>query len=172
MADWLQADLYSAFQQHLQGLQRFLRSRLGCEVTAADLTQETFLRLSRLGQTDHIDDPRTYLFRIAANLATDYQRAQNRHTELLTQDLQGSVTTESTPTPERVALAREQIELLRRAADELPPLCRQIVYLNRFEGIPQHQIAQRLGVSKSTVERALGRAMAHFRQRLQGGEAS
>jgi RNA polymerase sigma factor (sigma-70 family) len=172
MADWPQTDLHGVFQQHLQGLKRFLRSRLGCEAAAADLAQETFLRLSRLRQPYHIDDPRTYLFRIAANLATDYQRAQNRHTSLLTQDIKCRVIAESTPTPERIALAREQIELLRRAADELPPLYRQIVYLQRFEEVPQHQIAQRLGVSISTVERAMLRAMEHFRQRLKAGESS
>lgn len=60
----------------------FLTGRVKCPETAADLTQETYLRLYQSINNNPPDNARALAFRIAVNLAIDYQRkvtVRNRH---------------------------------------------------------------------------------------------
>ena len=69
-------DLAQLFNLHAQDVRRFLTSRVACDATAIDLTQEAFLRLARMPNLGAVENFRTYLFRIATNLATDHLRAR------------------------------------------------------------------------------------------------
>jgi len=63
------------------------------------------------------------------------------------------------PSPERQASSRQE---LRRAADliaSLPAKCRQAFTLRRVEGLSQRDVARRMGISESTVEKHIGRAL-------------
>lgn len=73
--------LFEAFRQCAGELQRFLAHRLGCPDTAADLVQETFVRLAQLSPAQQPDNPCAFLFRIAANLAVDHQRRLRYHAQ-------------------------------------------------------------------------------------------
>jgi RNA polymerase sigma factor (sigma-70 family) len=161
------ADLPQLFDQHAPDLQRFLTSRVTCEATAADLTQETFLRLAQVPHLDTIDNLRTYLFRIANNLAIDHHRARAR-TRCSSPEDEGVLIEypDAAATPEAATLAKEELTVALQALEELSPLCRQIFVLNRFEGLPHREIAARLGIHLSTVEKNIARALNHCRQRL------
>jgi RNA polymerase sigma factor (sigma-70 family) len=161
------ADIRSLFDQHASDLQRFLTSRVTCEATAADLTQETFLRLAQVPNLNTIDNLRTYLFRIATNLAIDHHRARAR-TRLSSPEDEVALIEfpDAAATPETAALAKEELAVALQALEELSPLCRRIFILNRFEGLPHREIAVRLGIHLSTVEKNIARALNHCRQRL------
>ena len=70
-------DAESLIEQHRKELASFLFSRVSCQEAANDLLQDMFLRLLNVKSTEPIQNPRAFLYRIAANLATDYLRRQH-----------------------------------------------------------------------------------------------
>jgi len=147
-------NLAQVFDQHEKDVHRFLISRVACEATAADLTQETFLRLSQLPTLQAICNIRSYLGRIAANLATDHVRTQMRwRTVTDKDDAVFQERPDPASTPDAALLAKEELAIVLQAIQELPPLCRKIFILNRYEGLPHRDIANRLNVCLSTVEK-------------------
>lgn len=50
------------------------------------------------------------------------------------------------------ACTREEIALLAQALADLPPRCREVMLMRQIEGIPQKEIARRLGLSELTVQ--------------------
>lgn len=66
------------FLLYQKDLMRFLTYKVRCVETAADLTQETYLRIAHHPDAGNIENMRAYLFRIANNLALDYLRSQTR----------------------------------------------------------------------------------------------
>ncbi|WP_269454774.1 RNA polymerase sigma factor, partial [Methylomonas koyamae] len=72
-------DIADLMHKHRRELLRFLAQRIRCTDAAQDIFQETFIRYAGYGGKDRIDNPRAFIFRIAANLATDYLRSHQRH---------------------------------------------------------------------------------------------
>ncbi|HEX2055091.1 MAG TPA: sigma factor, partial [Nitrospiraceae bacterium] len=64
----------SAFERHHDDLLRFFTRKLGCRELAADCAQDTYVHLARMDASITIDNPRAFLFRVAANLAIDHLR--------------------------------------------------------------------------------------------------
>ncbi len=158
--------LYEAFEKCAHDLQRFLVKKVTCEATAADLAQETYLRVIRLDPTISVADPRSYLFRIAHNLAIDHLRSQHRRRALPHDAPEALALPDQRASPEAAYLAKEELEVVCRAMKDLSPLCRRIFMLNRFDGRSHSDIAQELSIAKSTVEKNLARALNHFRLKL------
>lgn len=151
--------LLRAFLDNHRDLVRFLSLRLRCLFTARDLAQEVYLRLARAGCDDAIENPRALLFQIAANLATDHGRVEGRRAELLQEAHDLLWVQADEVSPERQMFAREELARIAAALQRLPERTRQVFYLNRFEGIPQREIALQLGVSRTSVEKHMRRAL-------------
>ena len=134
------------YARHGEELQRYLTRRLNCAQTAADLTQEVFVRLMRSEVAGAVDNPRAYLYRIASNLLTDHFRAIKQQTGNLGSSPLEAVPDES-PGPERALLARDELRRLERAIEALPPRQREILLLHKFDGLSYQEIAERLGIS-------------------------
>ncbi len=147
----------------------FLSNRLRCPETAADLTHETYLRLERKYRETEPDNARALAFRIALHLAIDYQRkAWVRSRHVVDMELQDAL--DATPAPassiERSLIAGERLSALSRALDELPLNCRTAFHLHSVEGLTYTQIAERMGISKSMVNRLLAQAIAFCAARI------
>jgi RNA polymerase sigma factor (sigma-70 family) len=156
----IEPGLLRAFLDNHRDLVRFLSRRLRCLFTARDLTQEVYLRLARAGGDETIDNPRALVFQIAANLATDHVRVQGRRSELLREAHHLLWEQEDEISPERQVLAKDELAAIEAALKLLPERTRRIFYLNRFEGITQSEIALRLGISRTSVEKHVRRAWA------------
>ncbi len=158
--------LNNAFRTHALEVRQFLRGQLHCTQTAADLVQETYLRLvAHAGQP--IDDLRAFIFRIARNLAIDHQRIHGRRSVLDESLAYLYEVTGESPELDSVVAARQELELLARALAELPPQTQRIFQSSRLHGVTHPQIARELGVSLSTVEKQTARALDHLRARLE-----
>lgn len=158
--------LCDAFQKCAKDLQRFLARKVACQATAEDLAQETYLRVIRSDRSVPIADPRSYLFRIANNLALDHLRFNNRRKSMPVDAPEARVLPDQRSSPEMACLAKEELNVVCRAMSELSPLCRRIMLLNRFEGRSHMEISAALGISKSAVEKNVARALNHFRRKL------
>ncbi|WP_374379245.1 RNA polymerase sigma factor [Dongia sp.] len=159
-------DFEALFRRHSKDLRRFLRRRLACSDTAADLAQEAFYRLMRAGGAPDSADARAYLFRIAANLATDHQRQSRRHVTGEGAELTLASMPDPGPSAERRALSREEWQVLLGAISRLPPRGRQVFLLHKEQGLSHVEIAQALGISKNTVIVHMMRGLAQCRRAL------
>jgi RNA polymerase sigma-70 factor (ECF subfamily) len=64
-----------------------------------------------------------------------------------------------------------RLELLERALAELPAVCRDSFLLRKLDGLTHVQIAERLGISRSLVEKHIVNAMKHCRVRMREWDA-
>jgi RNA polymerase sigma-70 factor (ECF subfamily) len=65
----------------------------------------------------------------------------------------------------------QRLDMLKRALAELSPLCRDSFMLRKLEGLSHPEIAERLGISRSLVEKHIVNAMKHCRLRLRDWDA-
>jgi RNA polymerase sigma factor (sigma-70 family) len=152
------------FDELRQPLRRFIARRRG--VTPADLddiAQEVFLRLLRYDRHELLGEPRSYIFKIAANVANDWSarpRQRLRHDPAWLEDLQEEVEPEGEFELEQRALH------VRSALSDLGPRTREIVRLHFGEGLTREAIAENLSVTPRVVKRELIRAYATLRNSL------
>lgn len=161
-------DLLKVFLDYRTRLERIVGGRLQSSHAAEDITQDLYLKLPRVPeQFPSTEDARRYLVRMATNAALDYQRTEGRRSELLagTEDLFDGVEA----SPEDLALSRDEVARLEDALRGLPAKCRDVLYLSRVEGLTHAEIAARLGVSKSLVDKYAVRALLHCREKLRQG---
>lgn len=139
------------------GLLRFLRRRTRDFSLAEDIAQETWIRLDQAGCAA-IDNPRAYMFRIAANLAIDHARASDRR--LATAEIEAALDiADSAPDPERIALDRSELRDLARRMEALPERQHRILIMSRVQNQPHRAIAAHFGISTRMVEFELRRAL-------------
>ena len=144
---------------------RLVLGRVKCPDTAADVVQDLYLRMPRVaGTLNNSDEVRRYLFTMARNAATDTLRARARR-ERLVQDL-APLVDEATIDPENEAKSRDDLRMIDALLDELPPKARSILVLSRVEGLTHPEIAARLGISESLIEKYLRRSLQLIRERL------
>jgi RNA polymerase sigma factor (sigma-70 family) len=150
---------------HHSSLLRYFRKRGVREEDAEDAVQEVFVRLSRRLGLAEIDRIEGYLFETAANVAIDVQRHNRvRHFEshVAYDDSQHGRPECSC---EAVFEGQQAIEQLLLALRELPDRTRTIFILARLEDMKQSEIAERLGISVSAVEKQLTKGLAYLAQR-------
>lgn len=131
-------------------LLRLVQRILGSDGGAEDVIQSIWFKARGVDSGQPISNPRAYLYRLAANLATDHGRERTRRTRLLAEHyLWGPDEVLST---EEQVMAQDELQRVLEAAEHLPEPTRTIFRLNRLQGMTQADIARRLGVSVTTVE--------------------
>lgn len=152
--------LAPVFLENRAALLRFLRAR-GAGDDAEDLLQDLWLKLDGR-DFDGIDDPLSYLYRMANNLMLDRYRSTSRR-ERREQDWvnsSGGVMAESadlTPVDEQL-IAAQRLKAAGAALRDLGPRVELVFRRFRVEGVGQKAIAEQLGVSLTTVEKDLQKA--------------
>ncbi|RMO12964.1 hypothetical protein ALQ47_04217 [Pseudomonas cichorii] len=153
------SDLKALYLAHREEIQDYLDRRLRCKETAADLTQDTFIRLSeQMGRT-RIENFRAYLFSSARNLFIDHTRRQeHRKGEPLEQQEMISQG-QRTPTLEQAAIANQQLATLNQVIQNMPEPCREVFLMVRVEGMTYAEIGERLGISPKTAYSRMVKAL-------------
>lgn len=138
----------------------FLRSRVTCAHEADDLTQEAFRKLIESCKRLEIRHPRGLLFRIAKNLLIDRSRLKRPSSSDLVSIEDEAYRLESREANPEVALSKkEQVEQAKALVASLPKKCREVFILSRFYHLTYEEISERLGISKSTVEKHVMRGI-------------
>ncbi len=151
---------------HYEDLTGYLTRRLGSAGAARDVVHDTYLRLQGLEALPDLSNPRAYLFRIADNIALDRLRADSRRSRRFVAAELGESRESDEPNAEEILTQKQRVERLVRAIDELPPRQRDVFLMHKFDGLTHAEIAKRLGISKSMVEKHAMRALAYCRDRL------
>jgi RNA polymerase sigma-70 factor (ECF subfamily) len=104
-------------------------------------------------------------------LALDYQRranVRNRYHVDVDLDAVAEVVAGDAQDPEQILIGRERLARLQQALSELPLDCRTAFTLHSVQGLTYAEIAQRLGVSRSQVNKLLSKAIAHCAMQVDG----
>lgn len=148
---------YAAHHGWLHG---WLRRKLGCTDTAADLTHDTFLRLlTKNRDLAGVEQPRAFLGAIAHDLMVNHLRRQALERAYL--DALASHPEAESTGPESRALIIETLLEIDAMLDGLPDKARQAFLLSQLDGLRYVEIAEHLGVSLSMVKKYMLRAMTH-----------
>jgi RNA polymerase sigma-70 factor, ECF subfamily len=141
-------------------LKRRLTRRLGSSDWAEEALHDTYLRLDGTEAVQPIDNPDAYLFRAAFNNALNRRRAENRRLSAV--DIESLLhIADDAPGVQRILEARSDLSLLKKAMAALPARQRAILLAARLEGLTRRQIADRLAISVSMVDKELKKAQEH-----------
>ena len=124
-----------------------------------DLVQETYARLLRAHERGPVEHPRGLLFATARNAARDLFRRRTTANTIPITDFVASRVFDSAPNAAETASRQQETDLLATAIAELPPRCREILVLRKFENLSHREIAEKLGISVHTVEAQLTKAL-------------
>lgn len=156
--------LSSLYRDHFGAVRTYLARRLGCPEAGREAAQDIFLKLLLRPQAAPIENPRGFLLRSARNLAIDLLRAEGVRPVIEPIEDHEDTLLDPVSDPARIAEARQRLRALADGIGKLPPKCRDVFFLHRFEGLTHREIAASLGISAKMVEAHLARAMLHLRR--------
>ena len=154
------------FTERFPGVFRMLDRLSGDPDLAADLAQETFVKLYRRGSPP--DAPGAWLATVALNLFRNSRRTGARRASLLTFDRAAAVHSDPLPPPSARAEADESRARVRRALEALPERERHLLVL-RAEGHSYRELAEILGLAEPSVGTLLARARASLAREMSDG---
>lgn len=155
-----ESDFTRFYNDHNSWLNTWLRRRLGNRADAADLAQDTFLRLLKRDREGIVvEQPRAYITRIARGLMINHWRRQ---------DIERAWQEALLSQPEAVALSAEEQHLIMETLLEvdamlraLPAKVRQAFLMSRLDGYHYRDIGAAMGVSERMVKKYMAQAMYH-----------
>jgi RNA polymerase sigma factor (sigma-70 family) len=157
-------------EHYYRELVSFLMSRLGSRHAAEDVAHDAYLRVLERADSQPIEHPRAFLYRTALNLVVDgHRRERIRQVEPL--EVLDTDERWHSPTPLHAMHGDQRLALMQRALAELSPTCRDSFILRKLDGLSHQQIALRLGISRSLVEKHIVNAMKHCRVRMREWES-
>jgi RNA polymerase sigma-70 factor (ECF subfamily) len=164
------------YDSHRAAILRFLRARTRDAAEAEDVLQELWIRLREV-RSGPIANARAYVFQMANNLVLDRERERRRrqlrdrawteqaHTILQAADGDPQAV-DPGRTPEELLSATQECNRLLQAIQGLPEAARRAFCLHKLEELSHAQVAARLGISRSGVEKHIALAMKHLRRAL------
>lgn len=160
MAQPLPGDsLATLYRGHHGWLLGWLRQRLACPQQAADLAQDTFVRLLVQREAQAPREPRAFLATVARGLLIDHYRRASLERAYL--DALAQLPEPEVPSPESQALVMETLLAIDRLLDGLKPVVREAFLLSQLDGLTYPQIAERLGLSVSSIQQYMTQAFTH-----------
>lgn len=143
---------------HEPALRAWLSRRRVHGLEVDDIVQETYARLSAVESVAGITNVRNYVFQIAYSvLVSHVRRAKIVSFQTVTNIEELGVMAEMTPEDE--VIGRDELHKLAQAVATLPGKVRDVFILRRVHGLGQRDVAQKLGLSESTVEKHMSRSI-------------
>lgn len=150
----------SLYRSHHGWLFGWLRKKLGCSHHAADLAQDTFLRIiSSRDALLGIQEPRAYLTTTAKRLLLDRARRQVMEQTYLAELSRTVQYLDGHPDPQEILLAVEALEQIAKALQGLAENASNAFLLHYLDGQTHEEVAAQLGVSTRMVRKYLVQAL-------------
>ena len=162
--------IFRTFRENELAIKRFLRRYASNRQDIEDITQETILRALQAEKSREIREPRAFLFGVAKNIARKELQKKSRNLIEFIEDFDSGENFSYEPEAESAVDARRRLILFWEAVATLPPQCQRVFVLKKVYGQSHKEIASRLNISVSTVEKhaaaGLRRCSDHMADKL------
>ncbi len=169
--------LASAFLRYRESLRRYVARLAIRPEDVEDILQDTFVSVHRLENAETVRSPKFYLYAVARRTAyRELKRQAARMAESIDEAIERGAEPPADIAPLDEAFeARRHFETLTDVVAELPPQCRRVFILRKVFGFSHKEISAAMGISISTIEKYLARAMVrclqdHRLSEFRGGE--
>ena len=149
------------YKVHYKMLRNAAENIVGDGDAAHDVVQDVFIKLwNRRDEVSAILNKKAYLFKSVINASITYLESNKNKTRI------GDLKIESSGRTDSPVLVKELEAKIAVALDALPPKCKAIFVLSRFEGLKNKEISEYLGLSLKTVENQMGIALKKMKEDL------
>jgi RNA polymerase sigma-70 factor (ECF subfamily) len=144
------------------------RRRLG-GLDVDDVIQEAYSRLMTAESVQHVHDAKSYAFQVAGSVMIDHLRRMKVVSIASVPDLDYLEVVSDEPSPERQVIDREELHRLAGMIARLPGRVREVFTLRRVYGLSQREVAEKLVIAESTVEKHMARGFLLILEQLGDG---
>ena len=161
-----QRDFASLYSATIAPLRRYLARLLGSATEAQDVAHDAYLRVYPRVQDRSAVKPEAVLYTTARRLAINQLKRRS-----IAPVGPGAANLEQAASPApgvaQQVMARQELRELEAAIARLPAGCRSVLLLRKIDLLSHQEIADRLGIAISTVEKQHARALRLLRAALQ-----
>jgi RNA polymerase sigma factor (sigma-70 family) len=151
------------FEEFQTLIQHALSSRINRPADIDDLAQEVYLRLLRVPKPELVENPKSYLYRVALNVAEEWRQRAAQRLNHSSEDLSGLVAQENIEVDARRA---EREELVKQSLASLSKANRTAIILHIRDGMTYEEVGVHMGVTRRAVKRYIANGYALLRERL------
>ncbi|WP_395397548.1 RNA polymerase sigma factor [Novosphingobium sp. BL-8A] len=151
---------------HEPALRSWLARKCPAGLEPDDVIQEAYAVIADLPDLQHIRFPRAYLFQVARSVIVRHVRRSRVVPIHAVEDLAHLDFPDDMPSPEQVAFDRDELKRLARAIAAMPERTREAFVLRRVHSFSQREIAERMALSESTVEKHISRGIRFLIERF------
>ena|SRR5579872_3903020 len=151
--------LFAAYLRHESALKRFIARITRSVPDVEDIAQEAFLRAYAVERGRVIEQPKSFLFRIAKHVALSQLSRKSRQITDYLEDSDESQVIGTNHSAEDEVSAVQLLGVHCEAVAELSPQCRHVFLLRKVHGLSHKEIAGHLNIAVSTVEKHLIKAI-------------
>ena len=139
------------FISNESALKRYLKRFFFRNEDIDDMAQETFLRAYKYTRDTDIDYPKAYLYQVAKSVAMRELTKKSRQlTDFIEESCEVELDTQASL--EEDLAAEQTVTLFCKAISELPPQCRRVFLMRKYQALTHREIANELNISLSAVE--------------------
>lgn len=153
-------DIDNSYNTYRIPLVRFFSRKLPSGSDPEDMVQQVFVNLMRTMKNTKLIFSRSLVFTTAKNVLIDHIRWRKSHSVDNHELFEDNSINNELPTPENILQGKQQLDSFFGHLDNLPLRCRQVFLLHRIGNMSQQEIAEHLGISRSTVQKHMMNAMA------------
>ena len=149
------SDILKTFLENEAAIKRFLARFSSASQNVEDYAQETFLKSFAAEIRSPIEEPKAFLFKVAKNVVLTDIRKNKRSANGYLEDVDdiAQILDEGQAATEEWLDGRKKLILFTKAVAHLTPQCRKAFLLRRIDGLRYKQIANRMDISVSAVEK-------------------
>ena len=150
------------FENYYDRLVAYISTFTHDKIKSEDIVQQAFINFwEDRNKIDVSKSPKGYLYATAYHRYIDSIKKEKRKEQFLDELYKRALNNRINEDEE---LLKKRIDKLKSVLDTLPPKCKEIIHLNKVEGIKYKDIACRMGISIKTVESQMRIAFKKIRQ--------
>ncbi|MCH2205758.1 MAG: RNA polymerase sigma factor [Lentisphaerales bacterium] len=162
------------FQRYYEELKAYVLSQVDVKDDAGDIVHDTYLRLRRIDDWGKIQNSKAFIYRAARNLMIDRVR---RFSKQVSNDSESGKdvaeqTLQDRRSPLEETLGVEKQRIIQEQISSLPEKCQEVFILHKFSGLKHAEIAAKLNISQSTVEKHIIKALRECRTAIKNYQKS
>uniref|UniRef100_A0AB33JIW3 RNA polymerase sigma-70 factor n=1 Tax=Prevotella sp. GTC17262 TaxID=3236797 RepID=A0AB33JIW3_9BACT len=149
------------FTRYYSRVKQFVRGFCGDEYEAENITQDIFMKLwvqrDRIPAIETLD---AYVYMMAKNAALNALKRMVRERRGMAESMEVA----DKANMEEALYSKELMEIVHRHIGQMPPQRRRVFTMSRIDGLKNEEIAERLNISKRTVETHISAALSELRR--------